>query len=129
VVNRCWLCELDGESVDHLLLHCRVANALWNVIFSRFGLCWVMPSLVRELFACWWTGGRSRSDVVWKMVHLCLMWCIWRERNARCFEDTSRFFEEILHYFLFALDTWAAGWLAPLVISFSDFLSRFSSPS
>jgi hypothetical protein len=28
VVNRCWLCELDGESVDHLLLRCRVANAL-----------------------------------------------------------------------------------------------------
>jgi hypothetical protein len=21
VVNRCWLCESDGESVDHLLLH------------------------------------------------------------------------------------------------------------
>jgi hypothetical protein len=39
VVNRCWLCKSDGESVDHLLLHCGVANALWNVIFSWFGLC------------------------------------------------------------------------------------------
>jgi hypothetical protein len=28
VVNRCWLCESDGESVDHLLLHCGVANAV-----------------------------------------------------------------------------------------------------
>jgi hypothetical protein len=52
VVNRCWLCELDGESMDHLLLHCRVANALRNVIFSQFGLYWVMPGSVRELFAC-----------------------------------------------------------------------------
>jgi hypothetical protein len=26
VVNRCWLCESDGESVDHLLLHCVTAN-------------------------------------------------------------------------------------------------------
>jgi hypothetical protein len=129
MVNRCWLCELDGESVDHLLLHCRLANALWNVIFSQFGLCWVMLGLVRELFACWWTGGRSRSVVVWKMVPLCLMWCIWRECNARYFEDTSRSFEEILHSFLFILYTWAAGWLAPLVISFQDFLSRSSSPS
>jgi hypothetical protein len=129
VVNRCWLCESDRESVDHLLLHCGVANALWNVVFSRLGLCWVMPSSVRELFACWWTGGCTRSAVVWKMIPLCLMWCIWRERNARCFEDSVRSFEEILHYFLFTLYTWTAGWLAPIVISFPDFLSRFSSPS
>ena len=39
VINRYWLCESDGESVDHLLLHCGVANALWSAIFSRFGLC------------------------------------------------------------------------------------------
>jgi hypothetical protein len=64
VVNRCWLCEADGESVDHLLLHCRVARALWDAFFSRFGLCWVMPSTVKDLFASWWTGGRSRSAVV-----------------------------------------------------------------
>jgi hypothetical protein len=75
-----------------------------------------MPGSVRELFACW--GGRSRSVVVWKMVSLCMMWCIWRERNIRCFEDTWQSFEEILHYFLFTPYTWAAGWLVPLVISF-----------
>jgi hypothetical protein len=39
VVNRCWLCEADGESVDHLLLHCGTARALWNAFFIRFGLC------------------------------------------------------------------------------------------
>jgi hypothetical protein len=39
VVNRCWLCESDGELVDHLLLHCGVASALWNAFFARFGLC------------------------------------------------------------------------------------------
>jgi hypothetical protein len=126
VINRCWLCESDGETVDHLLLHCGVVNALWNVIFSRFGLCWVMLSSVKELFACWWSGGRSRSAAVWKMAPLCLMWCIWRERNARCFEDSSRTFEELKHYFLLTLYTWTAGWLAPTVINFPVFLSRFS---
>ena len=29
MVNRCYLCKSDGETVDHLLLHCEVANALW----------------------------------------------------------------------------------------------------
>jgi hypothetical protein len=37
--------------------------------------------------------------------------------------------EEIVHYFLFTLYTWTAGWLDPLVVSFPDFLSRLSSPS
>jgi hypothetical protein len=27
----------------YLLLHCEVARALWNAIFSRFSLSWVMP--------------------------------------------------------------------------------------
>jgi hypothetical protein len=127
VVNRCWLCESDGESVDHLLIHCRVTYALWNVIFSRLGLSWVMPSSVKELMACWCSGGRTRNAVVWKMIPLCLMWCIWRERNARCFEDSARSFEEIVHYVLCTLYTWTAGWLDPLVVSFPDFLSRLSS--
>jgi hypothetical protein len=62
VVNRCWLCESDGESVDHLLLHCGVASALWNAILGQFDLCWVMPRSVRELFACWWSCGRLEDD-------------------------------------------------------------------
>jgi hypothetical protein len=44
--------------------HCEVACALWNAIFSPFSLSWVMPLRVVDLFACWWTGGRSRSAVV-----------------------------------------------------------------
>jgi hypothetical protein len=44
-------------------------------------------------------------------------------------ENMSRSFEKILHYFLFTLYTWAVGWLAPLLVSFHYFLSRFSSPS
>jgi hypothetical protein len=64
VVNRCWLCEMEGESVDHILLHCAVARDLWNAFFARFGLCWVMPRSVKEVLASWWMAGRTRSAVV-----------------------------------------------------------------
>ena len=128
VVNRCWLCESEGESVDHLLLHCVAASGLWNAFFDQFGLCWVMPRSVKELFASWWSGGRTRSAVIWKMVPHCIMWCIWRECNNRCFEDLSRSREELLHFFLFTLYTWTTGWLVPRVISFVDFLSFLSLP-
>ena len=126
VVNRCWLCEMEGESVDHLLLHCVAARDLWNAFFARFGLCWVMPRSVKEVLASWWTVGRSSSAVVWKMAPHCILWCIWRERNNRCFEDLSRTREELLHFFLVTLYSWTTGWLALRVLSFVDILSFFS---
>jgi hypothetical protein len=99
VIDRCCMCKRHGESVDHLLLHCEAASALWSTIFSRFGLSWVMPLRVIDLFASWWTGGRSQSAVVWKMVPSCLMWCLWRERNDRNFEDQERSIEELKSFF------------------------------
>jgi hypothetical protein len=105
VVNRCWLCETEGESVDHLHLHlhCAAARGLWNAFFARFGLCWVMPRSVQELLASWWMGGHMRSTVVWKMVPHCILRCIWRERNNRCFED-SRGAPPFLSCYSFYLD-------------------------
>jgi hypothetical protein len=67
--------------------------------------------------------GRSRSAVVWKMIPLCIMWCLWSERNERFFEDSERSLEDLLHFFLTILLTWAAAWLVPRVISFLIFFS------
>jgi hypothetical protein len=72
MVDRCYMCKRNGESVDHLLLHCEVVYALWNAIFNRFGFSWIMSRVV-NLFASWWTDGRSRSSTVWKMVPSCLL--------------------------------------------------------
>jgi hypothetical protein len=129
LVNRCGMCKKEEESIDHLLLHCESARFLWNAFFSRFGLAWVMPRGVVDLLHCWWSGGCPRSVVVWKMVLLCIMWCLWSERNERFFEDSKRSLEDLLHFFFNTLFTWAAAWLAPTVISFFDFLFLFSSPS
>jgi hypothetical protein len=52
VINRCCMCKKTKETVDHLLLHCDVASVLWNSLFSRFGMSWVMPRRVIGLLAC-----------------------------------------------------------------------------
>jgi hypothetical protein len=111
--------------VDHLLLYCEVARALWNAIFSRFSLSWVMPLWVVDLFACWWTGDRSRSSVMWKMVPCCLLWCLWRKHNDRHFEDKERTIEELIFFFFHSLFSWTTAFLASLVISFNDFFVFF----
>jgi hypothetical protein len=68
------MCKRSGESIDHLLLHCEIAIALWSAIFNCVGLAWVMPNRVVDLFACWrGLGGSPQSTTVWKMVPSCLL--------------------------------------------------------
>ena len=30
----CCMCKPDGETIDHLFLHCPVAKGLWDLVFS-----------------------------------------------------------------------------------------------
>jgi hypothetical protein len=60
IVNTCFLCKRDEESVNHILPHCDVASALWNNIFTRFGMSWDLPRRVINLFACLWKSRRPR---------------------------------------------------------------------
>ena len=128
-INRCCMCKKDGESVNHLLLHCKVAHALWCNIFSQLGLSWVMFSCILDLCACWCSSVRTRSAVVWKIVHICIFWMIWKERINRCFEDLEGSMEEILASLLYSLYLWTAAHISPLYLSYADFLSRFSFSS
>jgi hypothetical protein len=82
------MCKKSEESIDHLLLHCEVATEVWNMIFQLFGVMWVMSGQLKDCLGSW-QGQKGNSIVIqiWRMVHLCVMWCLWRERNARNFED------------------------------------------
>jgi hypothetical protein len=85
------------EFVDHLfLVSCGV---LFSIVL---GLAWVIPKRVVDLFA-YWRGlrGSPRNTYVWKMVPFCLLWCIWRERNDRSFEDNERMVPELTFFFFF----------------------------
>ena len=102
------MCKRCGESVDHLLLHCPIAYEMWSMVFCLFGICWVMPQRVVDLLYCWSCNfRRHRNIVIWRMVppH-CLMWCIWRERNARSFESREQFILEFKSFFFFTLLDW-----------------------
>ena len=43
VIDRCCLYKKKGESVNCFLLHCEVARALLDDLFTQFELSWVMP--------------------------------------------------------------------------------------
>ena len=55
-----------------------------------------MPQKVIDLFACW-------SQVV---TPLCVIWCIWRERNARIFEDKECSMDGVRKNMIAMLHVW-----------------------
>ena len=105
------MCKCNGESIDHLFLHCPVALELWDMIFGLFGVCWVMPMSVIGLFACWQGRfGHYCNGDIWKVIPLCLIWCIWKERNSRSFEDIERSMPDLKLLFFRSLHDWFSVW-------------------
>ena len=110
IQNWCCLCQRDGESVDHLFLHCSMASDMWAMVFGMFGVQWVMPKSIMDLFSCWMGWFRRHDSVlVWKMIPHCLIWCLWRERNARHFEDSERHLHKLKSLFFHTLFDWVLG--------------------
>ena len=108
VLDWCYMCKKCGESVDHLLLHCPIACEMWSLVFCLFGIHWVMPQKVIELFESWQGKfGRHRNIELWRIVPHCLLWCIWCERNARSFEGCERSMLEFKSFFLHTLLDWS----------------------
>ena len=118
IMDWCCMCKEAGESIDHLFLHCHTARELWALAFSMFGVTWVLPRHVVDLMACWnGCTRRCKSATIWGMIPHCLMWVIWRERNARTFEDLEKSTQELKQCFLSMLLEW---------VNASD-ISHFSS--
>ena len=64
---------------------------------------------------------------VWRMVPLCLMWTIWRERNTWCFEDKEMTMAELSNGFLQLLFFWAGVLNIPQVSNMQQFVEVCSS--
>jgi hypothetical protein len=75
VVEWCCMCKKSGQSIDHLLLHCEVAGALWNYMYFLFGIELVMPRRVLDFWTGW--GGSFGGGLVkeiWRLVPLSNPW-------------------------------------------------------
>ena len=141
-VDWCIMCRCNGKTVDHLLLHCGKANRLWSLVFRSFEISWVLPRSVAGTHFGWWNWHGKHSSCIWNLVPLCLMWCPWRERNRRTFEDMDGSDDQLLASFSGSLLDWSRVWgltssdslpcfllflALSCVISIFSFLSSFFS--
>ena len=50
LVNMCFLCEDDEETIDHFLIHCSRAKMLWDLFLAIIDSKWVFPLTVANFF-------------------------------------------------------------------------------
>ena len=129
----CKLCMGQGESADHLFLHCSVTLGLWHRLFQLARMEWVPLKSISDMMFINYKGfGKSkRGLVLWQNACITLIWVVWRERNARIFEDKARNSENLWDSIHFIASFWAfcsAGFKGiPLNVLQLDWLAVCSS--
>jgi hypothetical protein len=86
-----------------------------------------MPRTVLELLKSWVAAmGSGQATEAWRLAPLCLLWCIWRERNARLFEDVETSMVELRKRLIDTLYFWISPHHSLSVFTYVDFLNLFS---
>jgi hypothetical protein len=121
------MCKISRESIDHLFLHCMVATKSWRTILQMFGVEWVMPRSMKDMLGSW-RGQKGNQTLIpiWRMAPLCLMWCVWRERNACCFEDCETDLMNLEKMMLQTLFMWRGKYQFMHEYSYFEFIDRCS---
>ena len=84
------MCLEVEEKVHHLLIHCPFAHRVWSALFEMFGMEWVMPKTVEDLFVRWhWRYKFIQGKILWRLVVYAACWKLWLERNNRVFWNKS----------------------------------------
>ena len=105
----CKLCMKQGESADHIFLHCSVSLGLWHRLFQLAKMDWVPLRSISDMMFINYKGFDTfkRGIVLWQSACIALIWVVWWERNARIFEDKARNSENLWDSIHFLASLWA----------------------
>ncbi|RVW23965.1 hypothetical protein CK203_092088 [Vitis vinifera] len=82
LANRCSLCCAEKETINHILVHCSKAKVLWDLVFSLFGVNWVLPFTVKDTLLGWCASFKDKKHrKVWRTAPLCLFWRLGRKET------------------------------------------------
>ena len=128
LANRCFLCQMFEESIDHLLLHCEKTRKVWMFLLSLFGVSWVFSFLVKETLLGWRGSfvGKKRKEV-WQVGPLCLLWVIWKARNKIAFEDSVLSLQRLKTSFVYLLWSETKLWIKDGPSTLIDFVDWVGS--
>ena len=92
------------ETINHLLLHCSKIRVLWELLFSLFGVSWVLPCSVRETLLSWQISSVGKKHrKVRRAAPLHIFWMVWKARNRLAFKDDKISIQKLKYSFLCSL--------------------------
>ena len=75
------------------------------LLFSMFGVQWVMPATtIKEMFSGWngtFVGKKGKG--VWRASPLCLFWTVWKARNKVASEEEELSIQRLKSSFVYFL--------------------------
>ena len=78
----------NEEFYDFSVVFISKTRVLWELLFTLFGVSWVLPSSVRKTLLSWhgsFVGKKRRK--VWRAAPLYIFWTVWKARNRLAFKD------------------------------------------
>ncbi|CAN1262893.1 Putative ribonuclease H protein At1g65750 [Linum perenne] len=91
IPNRCVLCKMESESVNHIFIHCRFSSQVWSKLSSTLSMLGPLPSSFGDLVLMWKDMNCALGFSAAKKVLLhSFIWHLWLERNDRIFRDVER---------------------------------------
>ena len=101
MANRCFICLSEAKTIDHLLLHYAKTWVLWSLLFSLFGVSWILSCSMKETLLGWHGSfvGKARKNA-WQVAPLCIFWTMWTERNLIAFDNEELSIQRLKNSFV-----------------------------
>lgn len=93
----CEICRSEGETYNHLFFQCSLSKSIWEEVMLRNQCYRDVLDMNSELTMA--TGNHSTKtlcDKIRSLSFTATIYCIWVERNARCFKHVSNSLENIM---------------------------------
>ena len=99
--DHCALCSQEPETISHLLVGCSFSRQVWYRVLLRGRWQSVSPQHPATNFTDWWLTSRKNFDKVerksFDSLVILIFWIIWKKRNRRTFDHTSRSVIEVVN--------------------------------
>lgn len=95
--------------MNHLLLHCSKARILWYLIFSLFGVVWVMHSFMEGNLLGWhglFVGKKPR-----KALNMFVLNCLEGNEQEVIFNDVEQLDQTIKSNYMYAFVNWVRAYI------------------